>query len=87
MTTLTFDGTEKCLKDWLEDEGIFGIWSDQPNGVKMLRCGKQVQIHWSSTKGSLWVSGKADAKRKMEKRLESALAEVDVDYADFDLVE
>lgn len=87
MTKLSFKGTEQNLKIWLADHGILGDWSDEPNGVKMLRCGNSAQIHWSSTKGSLWVSGKPDVRTRMQTRLEHASVSEDDDYPDFDWID
>lgn len=87
MLTLSYEGTENRLKNWLAGLGIQGTCSDQPSGVKMLRCGKRLQTHWSSTTGSLWVSGKPEVRASMQTRLETALPNEDDGNPDYDMVE
>ena len=73
MAKLKFEGSEAEFRDFLEGEGIKGRWNEEPNGVYMLRCPCGAQVHWSSTKMTVWVSGKPIPKARLERRIMLAL--------------
>lgn len=85
----TFEGNEECSKNWIVGQNISGKWVNESNGSIMLRCPNGVQIHWSSTKMTVWVSGKQKAKSNMERHLAITLPDADDghDYPDFDRVD
>ena len=83
----TFQGTEQCWRSWIADQNIRGTWIDEPFGVKMLRCSNGAQIHWSSTKMTVWVSGRPQAKWRIEAQLKFALIVEEDDYPDYDVLD
>jgi len=88
MKKLSFDGTENALRTWLSDIGLNGRWFDEPNGVKMFRCTDGGQIHWSSTKNTIWATGKAERRLAIERLLFlETLFHEDDDDEDFYLID
>lgn len=82
MAKLKFEGSKADFQDFLEDLGIKGRWSEEPNGVYMLRCPCGAQVHWSSTKMTVWVSGKPRPKARLERRIMLALPSPELDDSD-----
>lgn len=56
---LQFLGTFRQFQSLLADQDIFGRWEEKPHGVHLLRCSGNLQVQWSSTKGTVWFSGGA----------------------------
>lgn len=53
---------------------MHGTWEPEPNGVFMLRTNCGVNMHWSSTKKTVWFDGPDAA----QKQLAAKLARVEV---------
>ena len=53
--------------------GLQDNWTKQPNGVWILRCHDGSNLHWSSTKGTLWCDGPEEARDALRWKVERCL--------------
>lgn len=72
--SLRFEGDLTEFKALLEDVCSSAHWIAEPNGVHMLRCQDGVQVHWSSTKGTIWFSGAQRLFNRYEQLIRTELA-------------
>jgi transposase InsO family protein len=56
--------------------GPGGRWEQRPNGVWMLCCRDGANLHWSSTRGTLWYDGMEEARDALRWRVERCLTAV-----------
>lgn len=75
MHKLKFTGTHPELKKLLAKHGICGTWYPEPNGVHMMRYRSGANLHWASTKGTVWIDGKRSAAARLEWRVGDALGQ------------
>lgn len=82
MAKLKFEGSEADLRDFLQHIGIQGRWRDEPNGVVMVSCRCGAQVHRSSTKKTIWTSGKSTPKAIIKRQILLALPSLPADASD-----
>jgi hypothetical protein len=73
---LTFEGTLEALQQRLLPLRLDGRWEMRPNGVWMLRCRDGANLHWSSTKGTLWCDGKEEARETLRRAVERCVTAI-----------
>jgi len=74
--TIKFNGTFETLHTLLNQAGIAGTWTPEPNGVFMLRCAGGANLHWASTSKVLWVDGAPDAAEALRRQAGDALGHI-----------
>jgi predicted nucleotide-binding protein len=72
---MKFHGSFDGLKSKLSPLGLDGEWQELENGVVRFACRDRAGLNWSSTKGTLWFDGPAQAKAKLTECVEQALAD------------
>jgi predicted nucleotide-binding protein len=70
-----FKGSLDDLKDRVLVAGCDGEWLERNNGIFQFRCRDGANLNWSSTKGTLWCDGDAQAKAGLEERIARVLGE------------
>lgn len=59
-------GPLAALQALVADTGTVGGWKATANGVWDFRSGGGAVLHWSSTKGTVWVEGREPARAELE---------------------
>ena len=73
-----FDGSIEELKLRVHELGLRGRWQEEPHGVFMFRSDRErAQLHWSSSRNTVWLTGQVDAQRQFLATIASALEERD----------
>ena len=70
---LRFNGDFEAFRRTLAPLNLGSHWEDKPNGVRMLRCPDGANLHWSSTKGTVWCDGTPEAREALFQRVEPCI--------------
>lgn len=52
-----FHGEYRELKELMQMLDLQGTWAEEPHGVVRFCCPDGSSMHWSTTKGTVWVDG------------------------------
>jgi hypothetical protein len=74
--TIRFHGTLPQLVEVMARSGIRGEWEQEPNGVVMMRCANGANVHWSTTRKTLWFDGCAAGRQQLLACLEKAVGQI-----------
>lgn len=82
---LKFYGERGELKALIASAGIRGTWYRLPNGVIMLRCPDNANVHWAEGSKSIWFSGKPKPRLQVTQKVLAMLQELEhIDSSDDD---
>lgn len=76
MVNLRYVGEWEDLCEVLLEHAVYGVWSEQPNGVVMFHSNCGAKMHWSSTRGTIWVDGPRDACGPLLRRLRTIFSQL-----------